>query len=74
MEYYWQKKLGLPSEMDINVVHWYYSHLVEKLLRITYSDLGVKLTSTLQVCDGCASSKSKARVVIKETYTRASHL
>ena len=29
----WQKKLGLPSEMDINVVHWY-SHLGETLLHI----------------------------------------
>ena len=61
------KNLGLY--MDINVVHRY-SHLGEKLLRTTYNTLGVKLTGTLQVCEGCAQSKEKSRVVRKKTYIR----
>ena len=55
--------------MDINVVHRY-SHLGEKLLCITYNDLGVKFTCTLQVCDLCARSKAKARYIRNKTYTR----
>ena len=58
--------------MDINVVHMY-SHMGEKLLHTTYIALGVKLTGTLKVCDGCERSKEKARTVRKKTYTRASH-
>ena len=57
--------------MDINVVHMY-SHLGEKLLHTTYNARGVKLTGTLQVCDGCARSKEKTRAVRNKTYTRAS--
>ena len=68
----WHKKLGISSEMEINVVHKY-SHLGEKLLRTTYNALGVNLTRTLQVCDGCARSKAKAHAVRKNTYTRESH-
>ena len=49
-----------------------YSHLVEKLLCLTYDALGVNLTGNLQVCDICARSKSKARVVRKKTYTKVS--
>ena len=56
--------------MDVNGVHRY-SHLGKKLLRITYKALGVKLTCTPKVCDGCARSKSKSRVVRKKTYKRA---
>ena len=62
----------LTSEMDINVVHGY-SHLGEKLLRITHNALGVKLTGTLQLFGGCARSKAKARAVKKNTYMRALH-
>ena len=62
----WRNNLGLSSDMDINVVHRY-SHLVEKFLRATYNALGVKLTGTLQVCDVCAHSKAKSRVVRKKT-------
>ena len=57
--------------MEIDVVHRY-SHMGEKLLRITYNALGVKLIVTLQVCNGCAQSKAKARAVSKKTYMRAS--
>ena len=42
----WHKKLGLTSEMEINVVHRY-SHLGEKIC-ITYNALCVKLIGTLQ--------------------------
>ena len=59
--------------MDINVVHQY-SHIGEKLLRLTYVALGVNLTGMLQVCDGCARSKAKACAVRNKTYTRASKL
>ena len=52
------KKLGLPQEMYIHMVHWY-SHLGEKLLRLIYDAMGVKLTVMLEVCDGCAISKVK---------------
>ena len=65
------KTLVLPSEMGINVVHQY-SHLEEKMLRITYNTMGVKLTGTLQVCDGCSRSKSEACSVRKKTCKRAS--
>ena len=58
----WRKKLDLPQEMDINVVHWY-QHLGETLLRLTYDALGFKLTRTLEVCNGCARSNLKARAV-----------
>ena len=50
-----------------------YSHIEEKLLRITYNALGVKLTGTLQFCGGCARSKAKARAVQKNAYMKASH-
>ena len=53
------------------MVHWY-SHIGEKLLRLTYDDLGIKLKGTLQVCDGCVMSKEKSRAVRKKTYTRSS--
>ena len=59
--------------MDINVVHRY-SHIKEKLFRINYYPLRVKLTGTLQVCGGCARSKAKACTVRKKTYTRASQI
>ena len=64
----WRKNLGLSSEMDINVVHRY-SHLGERLLRTRYNAIGIKLTGTLYVCDGCARYKAKARAVRKNTYT-----
>ena len=67
----WGKKLGLSSEMYINVIHRY-SRLGETLLHTTYNALGVKLTGTLQVCDGCTRYKANTRVVRKKTYTRAS--
>ena len=35
--------------------------------------MGVKLTGTLQFCDGCSRSKEKSRSVRKKTYTRASN-
>ena len=54
------------------MVHMY-SHLGENLLRKTYNAIGVKLTGTLQVCDGFARSKAKLCAVRKKTYTRASH-
>ena len=57
--------------MDINVVHKY-SHMGERLLCTTYNALGVKLTGTLQVYDGCARSKAKYCTVRKKTYTRVS--
>ena len=57
--------------MDINVSHSY-SHIGEQLLIITYNYLGVKLTGTLQVSDGCSRTKSKSRAVRKNTYTRSS--
>ena len=36
---------------------------------ITYEVLGVKVTDTIHVCDGCDRSKAKARDVINKTYT-----
>ena len=38
----------------------------------TYNALGVKLTGTLQVYDGCARYKAKYCTVRKKTYTRVS--
>ena len=51
-------KLVLSSDMDINVVHRY-SHMGEFVLLITCNTLGVKLTGTLQVCNGYVRSKAK---------------
>ena len=42
------------------------------MLCINYKALGVKLTGTLQVYDGCARSKEKARTVRKKTCMRVS--
>ena len=42
------------------------------MLRTTYNVLDIKLTGTLQVCDGCALSKAKARAVRNKAYKRAS--
>ena len=50
-----------------------YSHLIEKLLSLTYDALGLKLNGALQVCDGCARSKAKPHSIIKKTYTGASN-
>ena len=49
-------KLDLPHELDINEVHQY-PHIIEKLLHLTYDALGIKLTGTIQVCDGFERSK-----------------
>ena len=57
--------------MDMNVVRRY-SHLREKLLRITNNNLDVKLIGTIQICDGSVRSKAKARDVRKKTYARES--
>ena len=58
--------------MDINVVYWY-SHLGEKLLRLTYDALGVHMTGTIEVFGGCARSKAKAHAVRKNTYTQTTN-
>ena len=42
----------LPKSMDINDAHGL-CHLGEKLLRITFTALGIKLTGKLKACDGC---------------------
>ena len=59
--------------MGINVAQQC-SHIGEKLLRLTYDDLGVKLTGTLEVCDRCARLKAKAYAVINKTYPRATNM
>ena len=59
--------------MDTNVVHWY-SHIGESLLPLTYDALGVNMTGTLKVCDGCARPKAKTGAFRKKTYTRATNL
>ena len=41
------------------------------MLHITYDDMGVKITDTLQAVDGCERSKVKSCAVIKKTYNRA---
>ena len=67
----WHKKLGLQSEIYINVFHRN-SHIREKVLRIIYNTLRVKLTGALQVCDGYDIYKAKAHDFRNKTYTRAS--
>ena len=68
---YWQKKLVLPTNMNINVVHRY-SYLRGKFLSLIYDALGVKLKGRIQVCHGCTKSKAKPCTVRKKKYTRAS--
>ena len=58
--------------MEINVVRRN-SRMGRKLMCTTYNDLSVKITGTLQVCNGCALSKAKSCVMSKKTYKRASH-
>ena len=58
--------------MNINVVHQY-SRLIENLLRLTYDALGVNMTGTLKVCDGCARPKAKEIAILKKTYKQATN-
>ena len=60
----------LPKSMDINEAHGL-CHLGEKLLRITFNALGVKLTGKLKACDGCCRANAKAKAVRKVTNTIA---
>ena len=48
-----------------------YSHLVEKLLRLTHDDLGVNMKGTLEVCDGFTIPKAKSHASRNKTYKRA---
>ena len=41
------------------------------MFHLTYDALGVKVSGTLQVCDGCAISKEKLRAAKKKMFTRA---
>ena len=43
------------------------------MLGITYDALGIQLNGTLEVCDGCARSKTKLRAVRKKTYIHATN-
>ena len=52
------------KNVDINTVHGLF-HLGEKLLRLTYKNLNVKLTDTLLPCDGCCRANAKAKGVHK---------
>ena len=49
----------------------YSQNFLEKKIHILYNTLGVQLTDTLQVFDGCDRSEAKARYVRKKSYTRA---
>ena len=42
-------------------------------MHLTYDNLGVKLTDTLKVCDGCARSKEKSCAVRNKTHTRVTN-
>ena len=68
----WHNKLGLPQKIDINISHCY-SNIREKLLCLTYDNLGVQLTGTLEVCDGCTFSEVKLCAVRKKNYTWATN-
>ena len=59
--------------MDINSFHRY-SHLGEKFLWVTYNPLVFNITGTIQFCDECARSKTKACTVRNKIYTRVSNL
>ena len=63
----WSKKIGLPQEIDINVAHRYL-FLEERWLSLTCDALGIKLTRTLEVFDGCEIPKEKEHTVRKKTY------
>ena len=54
------------------MVHMY-SHMGENFFCKTYNALGIKLTVTVQVCDGFVQSKAKACKTRKNTYERASN-
>ena len=64
------KEKSLPKTLDINVAHGF-CHLGEKLLRVTFNALGVKLTGNLVPCDGCCRANAKAKGVRKWTTTSA---
>ena len=51
----------LPKSLDINVVHGL-CYLGEKLLRVMFNFLGIKITGNLLLCDGCCRANAKAEV------------
>ena len=73
------EKIDMPTgrkavkEMDINKAHGL-CHLGEKLLRVTFKALDVKLTGTLKPCDGCCRANAKAKGVHKSTKTVATEI
>ena len=60
------EKIDMPTgrkavkEMDINKAHGL-CHLGEKLLRVTFKALYVKLTGILKPCDGCCRANAKGQ-------------
>ena len=68
----WRKKMGLPHTLDITVAHRY-SHLIEKLLHLTYDALWFQLDGTLEVCDGFARSKARSCSVRNKTHTQVAN-
>ena len=65
-----EKIKRMPISMDINTAHSL-CHLGEKLLRVTFSELGVKLTGQLKPCEGCCRANARAKAVRKSTNVRA---
>ena len=60
----------VPEVMDINDAH-VLCHLGEKLLRTTFTGMGIKLTGSLKTCEGCCLANAKAKAVRKSSDTRA---
>ena len=65
--------IKLPKMIDVNVAHGL-CHLGEKLLRITFKSMGIKLAGVLKPCDGCCRANAKARSVRKVTNTVANNI
>ena len=65
--------MKLPKTMDVNVAHGL-CHLGEKLLRITFKSMGIRLTGVVKPCDGCCRANAKAKSVRKVTNTVAKNI
>jgi hypothetical protein len=61
------KEKGLPRSMDFNEAHELWGHKCKGLIKKTAKYFGVKLTGTLDPCEGCGIAMAKQKAVSKTT-------
>ena len=65
------KPLNFNMDVDINVFHCSFGHVLEGLLRETAKQQNVNLIGTLRECQGCSTAKGRAKLTATTTGTRA---